>query len=150
MYIEKLKTLYYKERKELESLSICEQESQMRLLHKRKELAQRAQKRLRMAELLGRADLTEEVKENILQPNQEKIEEEIEKCTNAELDSIEKDEKDALERANYSSEEYAQYLFQLEKVYALEDALSEERLFPEAVYQEQKYIVERDKSNQPK
>lgn len=143
MYIEKLKQLYYQERKALESLWIYEKESEIRLLQKRKDMIERAQKRLRMTELLGRGDITDQIKDDLLRANQEKVEEQIEKCADEELKTIDNNEKDVLDRANYSADEYAQYLFQLEKVFALEDALSEERLFPDAVYEEQRFIAQK-------
>ncbi len=57
-----------------------------------------------------------------------------------ELTSIETEETEEIRNARYNAEEFADYLLQLEKVAALEDAVSEARLLPEAVYEEQEYL----------
>lgn len=145
MYIELLKQLYYKERKTLEAMWIFKKESKIRLLQKRKSIIERVQSNLSISELLGRGDIAEETKDDLLRDgkNEDKVKERIEKNIKNELSEIENEEKEELKNKNYSPDEYADYLFQLEKVFALEDAISEERLFPEAVYEEQKTINEK-------
>jgi hypothetical protein len=145
MYTELLKQLYFKERKILEAMWIFKKESKIRLLQKRKSIMERVQGNLSISELLGRSDIAEETKDDLLRDgrNEDRVKEHIEKNIEDELSEIENEEKEELKNKNYSPDEYADYLFQLEKVFALEDAISEERLFPEAVYEEQKVINEK-------
>jgi hypothetical protein len=53
---------------------------------------------------------------------------------------LEEEEKAAARDANYNPRDYADYLFQAEKMYLLEAELSERGLYPEQVYIEQKEL----------
>lgn len=152
MYTELLKQLYYQERKKLEAMWISKQESKIRLLKLRKSILERIASRLTIEEISGRADISEKAKETLLDgaANEDKVLERLDKNNSAELDEIGAAEKEELRSATYPAQEYADYLFQLEKVSALEDAISEERLFPEQVYEEQKFINEKGEANDNK
>jgi hypothetical protein len=145
-YLESLKAFYYKERQKLESMWIFKQESKMRLLRLRGSVTERAGSRLTLPELLGRSDISEEVKDNLLRDgkNDEQVKERLNKNLDDEFAAISSEEEAELKNTNYSADEYADYLFQSEKVAALEDALSEERLFPEDVYAELKMRNEKE------
>lgn len=152
MYIELLKQLYYQERKKLEAMWIFKQESKIRLLKLRKTILERISERLTIDEISGRGDIAEEVKDSLLSnPDKEdKIRERLDKDKDDELLEIENAQKEELRSTNYNPQEYSDYLFQLEKVSALEDTISEERMFPEQVYEEQKFINEKGPANDNK
>ena len=99
---------------------------------------------LSLSQILGRGDITEDTKENLLRDpeSSEKIEEYLNKAIESEFSDIEKDEEAELKNAQYSGDDYAQYLLQLEKVNALEAELENNRMFSDMVYEEQRAIVE--------
>lgn len=136
MYSELLKEQYYKERKKLEGMWIFKQESKLRFLKLKNDITDKLQDRLSIGELLGRADINEEVKDAMLRENEDKVKERLDENIENERAGIVNEEKGELAGAKYSPGDYADYLFQLEMVYVLEDALSEERIFPEQVYLE--------------
>jgi hypothetical protein len=138
MDIELLKELYYKERKALEEMWVYNQEGKLQLLKLRKEIAERARSDLNITEILGRNDISDEIKEELLRPNEDKTQEYLHKKIDADLNQIEEEEQGELKNARYSTAEYADYLYQLEKVLAIESALGENHLFPEMVYEEMK------------
>jgi hypothetical protein len=148
-YKDLLKALYCKERAKLESMPIFEQESKMQLLRLRGSVTERAGSRLTLQELLGRIDISEETKNHLLRDgkNDEVVQERLNKCLDDEFAVISSDEEAEIRNCDYSAEEFADYLFQLEKVSALEDVLSEERLFPEDVYAEHKFANVEDKTS---
>lgn len=152
MYTELLKQLYYQERKKLEALWIFKQESKIRLLKLKKAILERVAGRLTREEISGRNDISDKAKDSLLDggTTEDKMIERIDKNNSDELDEIGDAEKEELRTANYPAEEYADYLFQIEKVSALEDAISEERMFPEQVYEEQKFINEKGRANDNK
>ncbi|MDP2923494.1 MAG: hypothetical protein Q8O30_07235 [Candidatus Omnitrophota bacterium] len=95
---------------------------------------------LTISELEGRGDITEEVKDRMLRDrdNADKVEERLYKNTQDEIASINREEQEELKNTNYNADEYADYLFQAEKMYAIETELAEKGLYPEGVYNEQK------------
>jgi hypothetical protein len=147
MYIELLKKLYYQERKKLELLAISEKESRIRLLKKKRDVVERLQERLTISELMGRSDILDEVKDTVIRDQEDKLKESLGKKLDEESVTLEAQEQEELTGLNYTPEDYAEYLVQFEKVYALEDILSEERLFPDSVYEEQKLIFEKIKGS---
>lgn len=147
-YKDLLKALYCKERVKLESMWIYEQESKIKLLRLRGSVTERAGSCLTMQELLGRIDISEETKNNLLRDgkNEEVVQERLNKCLDDEFAAISSEEEAEIKNCGYSAEEFADYLFQLEKVSVLEDVMKEEMLFPEDVYAEHKFINEKDKT----
>jgi len=145
MYTGLLKQLYYNERKKLESMWIYKQESKLRILKLRKSVLEKVESRMNIDEILGRSDIAEEAKDNLLRDgkNEDKFKERIGKDLDTELTDVKNEEERELKNANYSAEEFADYLLQLEKVALLEDAISEMRLFPEEVYLELSGINEK-------
>lgn len=143
-YIELLKDTYYKERKQLEEMSIFNQEGRLRFLALRKEMLDTVKSNLSISEMLGRKDITEDAKENLLRDRDkaEKIEKYLDKAIEDEFSNIENDEKIELDNSKYSHEDYAQYVLQLERVNALEAELETNRLFPDMVYEERRAIIE--------
>jgi hypothetical protein len=143
-YIELLKATYYKERKLLEDSEVFSQEGKLRFLAFRKETLDRAQDNLSISQMLGREDITEEIKDNLLRDREraDKIEENLRKAVAAEIKEIQDNEAAELDNAQYSNEDYAQYLLQLEKVNTLESELENNRLEPGMVYEEQRLITE--------
>jgi len=143
-YIELLKESYYKERKKLEQMWIFNQDGKLRFLALQKEMLNKAKENLSISQMLGRGDITEEIKENLLRERDkaEKIEEYLSKAIENEFSDIEKDEKEELKKSQYSCDDYAQYMLQLEKVNALEAELENNRILSDMVYEEQKAIVE--------
>ncbi|MDD5561027.1 MAG: hypothetical protein PHT50_02720 [Candidatus Omnitrophica bacterium] len=143
-YIELLKESYYKERKKLEGMWIFNQEGKLRFLAARKEMLDKAKENLSISQMLGRQDITEDIKENLLRDrnNAEKIEEYLKKAIEGEFSNIENDEKAELRNSQYSCDDYAEYVLQIEKVNALEAELENNRMFSDAVYEEQKAIAE--------
>lgn len=150
MYIELLKKLYYQERKKLEETGVYKQEAKFRLLQLKKSILSRVESRLTSTEILGRTDIAEEVKDNLLRENQneDKFKKHLENTIDKELTDVENEEKEELRNMRYSPGEFADYLFQLEKVAALEDAISEVRLFPEDVFAEQEPFNEKKHGSQ--
>jgi hypothetical protein len=143
-YIELLKKSYYTERKKLEEMWIFNQNGKLRFLALKKEMLDKAKENLSLSQMLGRGDITEDIKENLLRDDEksEKIEEYLNKTMESELADIESDEEAELKNVQYSCDEYAQYLLQLEKVNALEAELENNRLFSDMVYEEQRAMVE--------
>ena len=143
-YIELLKESYYKERKKLEELSIFKQEGKLRFLALKKEMLGKVEKNLSISEMLGRIDITEDIKERLLRDRDksEKIEEYLRKVIDSELCGIEKDEEAELKNSQYSPDDYAEYILQLEKVSGLEGELENNRIFPDVAYEEQRLIDE--------
>lgn len=140
MYLELLKKQYYQERKKLEEMWIYRQEMKLKVLKLKKAIIERLENCLSITELEGRADITEEIKDRMLRNrgNADRIEERLNKNRQEELIIINKEEEVELRNANYNAEEYADYLLQAEKMYALEAELAEKGLYPEGVYNEQK------------
>lgn len=147
MYAELLKQLYYDERTKLEAMWVYKQEAKLRILKVKKAMVERAQGRLTNSEILGREDIAEEIKDNILRDgrNEERFRQRVDKNLDSEVNDIVTEEQRQLQSVNYSAEDFADYLLQLEKVAALEDIISEERMFPEAVYEEQRQLQEKPK-----
>ena len=143
-YIELLKKSYYAERKKLEEMWIFNQNGKLRFLALKKEMLDKVKENLSLSQILGRGDITEDTKENLLRDpeSSEKIEEYLNKAIESEFSDIEKDEEAELKNAQYSGDDYAQYLLQLEKVNALEAELENNRMFSDMVYEEQRAIVE--------
>ncbi len=144
MYLELLKELYYKERKKLEEMWIFKVESKLKLLKLRDDMINKIEDCLTISEIAGRSDIAEEIKDNLFRDrnNEDKVKERLDAIINAELSDIDNQKKEELRNTNYSAFDFAEYLFQLEKVSAIESELENNRLFPEAVYAEQKEIVE--------
>jgi len=140
MYIDQLKELYYRERLKLEGMEVYRKESELRFLKLKADILQESQNRLSISELEGRADINEEVKDELLRDRdkQEKVVERIEDNLEGERQELEKEEKYQLERLGYSPDDFADYLCLAEKVLLLENALEEEKLFPSEVYREMK------------
>ena len=148
MYINSLKELYYQERKKLQDMWIYKQESKIRILQLRKKITEKIEENLTTSQLMARNDIAEETKDHILHDgnNEEAFRSRINKNLDDEISEIETAESDELRSANYRPDEYADYLYQMEKVAALEDSISEERLFPEDVWNEMK---NRNQQNAP-
>jgi hypothetical protein len=144
MYLELLGKLYYSERKLLEGMWVYQQETKLKLLGLRKRITQELESTLTVHQIKGRADIADEIKEKMLFDNEngDKIEVRLSENIEKEYVALEKDTQQALGGANYSAAEFADYLFQLEKVYALERILEEEKLYPQGVYYEQKRLFE--------
>jgi uncharacterized membrane protein YgaE (UPF0421/DUF939 family) len=140
MYIEILKRLYYEERKKLEEMEIGKEEGRLRLLKLRKDIANDIQDRLNVPAILQRTDITDGIKDGFIRENESKIEEELEKVIDDELTEIENGLKEELRDARYTAGDYVRYLYQAEKVQALEAELGVCRLFPDEVYFEQKNL----------
>jgi len=143
-YLELLKETYYKERKKLYAMPVFNQNGKIRFLLFKKEALNKARDNLSISQMLGRGDITEEVKENLLKDRDkaEAIEKYLDKNFDSEMAEIEDEIAAEIKNSRCSSEEYAQYVLQLEKVNALEAELETNRLFPEMVYEEQKAIIE--------
>ncbi|MBF0531464.1 MAG: hypothetical protein HQL23_00015 [Candidatus Omnitrophica bacterium] len=139
-YIDQLKKLYYAERCKLESMPSYEQESRARLFSKQKDIMNRLRERLTPSELEGRSDIAEEIKDQFLLPGEkaDRFKKSIEQQIHEQIDAFDAEAKVGYQRSPYSPEEFAAYLIQLDKIYMMEDLLSEERLFPDEVYESQK------------
>ncbi len=140
-----LKELYFKEYKKLEEMWIFKQESKIQFLKLRKEIIDKAKEHLSIGEISGRSDISEEVKEKVIYPNEEKINDRLDSNIDEDLTQIENEEKDEVRAANYQVSEYADYLYQLEKVTAIEGELENNRLFPADVYTEMKWKEEKQR-----
>lgn len=149
MYAELLKEFYYKERKKLEEMRVFKQESKLKFIRVKKDTLEKIEGRLSIAEIMGRNDITEEIKDNLLRNrnNEDKLSERLAALIEEELSGIEREEKEELRNADYSAYDFAEYLFQLEKVSVLEAELENNRLFADAVYEEQKEITKKESNN---
>lgn len=138
MFSDLLKEIYFRERQKLEGMRICQQEAKMRLLRLLGEVTDHVCEVLTLGEIEGRNDIHEVVKEQLLriQENANQIEERLEAIAEEEREVLARAVEAETKNIDYSPSEYADYLYQMEKVYALETALTEEKLFPEAVYAE--------------
>lgn len=143
MYVDLLKELYYKERKKLEEMRVFQEESKLKFLRTKKDILGKIEDRLSISEISGRDDIAEEIKDNLLRNNnnENKLREHLDAVIRDELSDIDKEEKGELRNADYSADEFAEYLFQLEKVGLIEGELENNRLFPEEVYEERGEIV---------
>lgn len=143
-YVELLKESYYKERKKLEEMWIFKQEGKLRFLAAKKDMLDKAKKNLSVLEMLGRGDITEDIKENLLrdQGKAKRIEKYLSDAIENEFSSIENDEESELKNSQYSCDDYAEYLLQLEKVNALEAELEYYHIFSDVAYEEQRVIDE--------
>ena len=143
-YLGLLKASYYKERQNLEGMWIFNQDGKLKFLALQKEMLDKAKDSLSISQMLGRGDITEDIKENLLRDREksERIEKYLNKAIVSGFLDIEKKEESELNNSRYSCEDYAQYMLQLEKVNALESELENNHLFPGEVYEEQKVIVE--------
>jgi hypothetical protein len=144
MYLELLGKLYYRERKMLEDMWVYQQETKLKILGMRKRITQELESSLSVNQIKGRADIIDEIKEKMLFDNEnaDKLEMRMSENIEKEITATDKETQEELSRAHYSAAEYADYLFQSEKVYALERILEEEKLYPQGVYYEQKRLFE--------
>lgn len=112
MYVELLKKLYYQERKKLESMWVYKQEAKLRMLRLRKNVLEKIESNLKVAQILGRNDIVEEVKDSLLREdkNEEIFKERIKNVIDQELTSIETEETEEIRNARYNAEEFADYL----------------------------------------
>ncbi|MFH0790887.1 MAG: hypothetical protein V2A64_04565 [Candidatus Omnitrophota bacterium] len=142
MYTKLLKELYYKERMKLEGMWIYKQESKLNLLKFKRDTINKIESHLTISELLGRGDIADEIKDNLLRDrdNEDRFKEQLEKIITDEVSAITDEENAELKNAAYSASEYADYLFQLEKVLAIHGELIDKGVFPEEVYTEQKIL----------
>lgn len=138
MYTNLLKELYYTERKKLEGMWIYKQEAKLHLLRFKKDSLNKIEGHLTISELLGRGDIADEIKDNLFRDrdNEDRFKDQLEKIINNEVSVIANEEKGELKNANYSPSEYADYLFQLEKVFAIHAELIDKGVFPEEAYTE--------------
>jgi hypothetical protein len=143
-YIELLKEFYYKELCKLQQMQVFKQEGRLRFLENKKEMLDKARDNLSLSQLLGRSDITEEAKDNLLgdRDNADKVHKYLNQAIENEFRDVEKQIEEESNSAQYSCNDYAEYLLQLEKVSAIEGELENNRLFPEAVYEEQRLIAE--------
>ena len=143
-YVELLKEFYYKERKKLIEMPIFKQEGKLRFLAAKKEMLDKAKVNLSISQMLGRSDITEGVKENLLRDREkaEKIEGYLSKSIASEFSIAEEDEEGELKNLQYSSDDYAEYVLQLEKINAIEAELENNRIFPDVAFEEQRAINE--------
>jgi hypothetical protein len=139
MYIELLKKIYYEERKKLESMWIHKQEMKLKIVKFRKRMIEKLESCMNINEISGREDMPEAVKDNLFSDadKADKLQERINFNITDERKKIEKEEEEETRNANYNTEEYADYLFQAEKVYNIEAELAEKGFYPEQVYYEQ-------------
>ncbi|MDD4954481.1 MAG: hypothetical protein PHP17_00360 [Candidatus Omnitrophica bacterium] len=137
MYIELLKKIYFEERKKLEGMWIHKQEMKLKVIQFRKQMLERLEGCLSISEISGRNDIHEEVKDRLLRDaeHSDQLQSRLEFNLGDERKKLEEEEKQELNNANYNSVEYADYLFQAEKVYMIEAEMAEKGLYPEAVYQ---------------
>jgi len=142
MYIELLKKLYYEERKKLEGMWIHKQEMKLKVLQFRKQMLERLESCLNLGEISGRSDIHEEIKDNLFRDaeHSDKLQSRLDFNITDERKRLEEEERQELNNAKYNPVEYADYLFQAEKIYTIEAELAEKGLYPEAVYNEQKDI----------
>jgi hypothetical protein len=136
MYIELLKKIYYAERKKLEDMWIHKQEMKLKVIQFRKRMLERLESCLNINEISGRSDIPEEIKDNLFRDAEsgDKLQARLDFNTSDERKKLEEEQRQELNNANYNPVEYADYLFQAEKVYTIEAELAEKGLYPEAVY----------------
>jgi len=140
MHLELLKKLYYEERKKLEEMEVYKQEARIKFIALKRNCFQAAESHLSTSEILGREDIAEEVKDNLLRDdnNEAKVRERLESLAQEDFSQLEKEEKEELRNAHYSAYDFAEYLYRLEKVTTLQIELENNRLFADAVYEELK------------
>jgi hypothetical protein len=150
MYFDLLSKLYYEERKKLEAMPVYQQETKLRIVTLKKRIITDLENALTLTQIKGRADIADQIKEKMLYDNEQsdKIEIRLSESIGHEMTQIDEEMKDGLTRTNYRSNEYADYLFQSEKVYALERVLEEEKLFPQNLYEQMKEESAREKSSE--
>jgi len=139
MYIGLLKKTYYEERQKLEGMWIHKQEMKLKVIQFRKRMIEKLESCMNLNEISGRQDLPEAIKDNLFSDadKADKIQERLNFNIADERKKIEKEEEEEGRNANYNPEEYADYLFQAEKVYTIETELAEKGFYPEQVYDEQ-------------
>lgn len=144
MYLELLKKIYYEERKKLEGMWIHKQEMKLKIIQFRKQMLKRLESCLNITEISGRNDIPEEIKDNLFRDAEsgDKLQARLDFNTSDDRKRLEEEERQELNNANYNPVEYADYLFQAEKVYTIEAELAEKGLYPEAAYNEQKGLGE--------
>jgi len=144
MYLELLKKIYYEERKKLEGMWIHKQEMKLKVIQFRKQMLEKLESCLNINEISGRNDIPEEIKDNLFRDAEksDKLQSRLDFNTSDDRKKLEEEERQELSNANYSPVEYADYLFQAEKVYTIEAEMVEKGLYPEAVYNEQKDLGE--------
>lgn len=149
MYIELLKKIYYEERQKLESMWIHQQEMKLRIIQFRKRMIERLENCLSVNEISGRQDTPDAVKDNLLSDADkgDRIQERLNSSIAQEQKKIEKEEEEEAKNANYNPEEYADYLFQAEKVYTIETELAEKGFYPEQIYENQKLESKEQEEN---
>ena len=144
MYLELLKKIYYEERKKLEGMWIHKQEMKLKIIQFRKQILEKLESCLNITEICGRSDIPEEIKDNLFRDaeSSDKLQARLDFDTTDERKKLEEEERQELKNANYDPVEYADYLFQAEKVYTIEAEIAEKGLYPEAVYNEEKELGE--------
>ena len=144
MYIELLKKTYCEERKKLEDMWIYKQEMKLKVIQFRKQMLDRLESCLNITEIGGRSDIPEGIKDNLFRDaeSSEKLQARLDFNITDERKKLEEEERLELKNANYNPVEYADYLFQAEKVYMVEAEMAEKGLYPEAAYNEQKELTE--------
>ena len=140
MYITLLKKTYYEERKKLESMWIHNQEMKLKVIQFRKRMIERLENCMNVNEISGREDTAAAVKDNLFSDADkcDRLQERLNFNIALERKNIDKEEEEEARKANYDPEEYADYLLQAEKVYAIEAELAEKGFYPEHVYENQK------------
>ena len=140
MYAQLLKELYYKERKKLEDMPVFNQEAKLKLIRFKRDAIEKIEGRISIPEIEGRSDIAEEVKDALLRDghNEHKVKDHFETLIGDTLSAIDSQEGEELKNANYTAEEFAEYVFQLEHVAAIEAELENNRLFSDAAYEEMK------------
>ncbi len=139
MYIELLKKIYCEERKKLEGMWIHNQEIKLKIIQFRKRMIEKLENCLNVNEIAGRGDMVQAVKDSLFEdPDKtDRLQERLNFNIADERKKIEGEEEEEAKNANYNPEEYADYLFQAEKVYAIEMELADKGFYPEQVYGEQ-------------
>lgn len=132
MRLKELKSLYYQERLKLEAMPVYQQESRLNLIRLKKSMLEKVRERLSVSEIEGRTDISEKAKDKFLgdHDDRKKFEEQIEKSIGDELDTVEREREEELQDVRYSLQEFSGYLFQLEKVAALENTIVEAQSYP--------------------
>lgn len=140
MYLELLKKVYCDERSKLENMWIHKQEMKLKIIQFRKDMLERVENCLNITEISGRNDIHEGIKDNLFRDaeHSDKLQSRLDFNVVEERKKLEEEEKQELNNANYNPTEYADYLFQAEKVYTIEAEMAEKGLYPEAVYSNEK------------
>lgn len=142
MQIELLKKLYCEERKKLEAMPVYQKESRLQFIRMKKSILEKIGERLTLSEIEGRSDISEETKDAIFRDNEKRMrfENQVKKNIDEELDAVIEEEEEESRGIQYNPQEFAEYLFQLEKVAALENAIVEAQSYPgtvsENIYEE--------------